>query len=212
MRHVLLLVVLFNMLFGNNTFDKFNEVKLKTILKASHKSAILNIDFYKNEKLLTLSQDGMMKIWDIKEQEMLKSVYMGKDLKEVVFSKDGTKIYALNTSNLNIYNSSTYKLQNTIKVSSGYCLDMEITSENEVIIVSYYYLQKYNLKTGKLIYSVESDSSSKKNITLSSNQKYIAVSARKIVKVYRAKSGEFISKLPKFRSIKKIDFIGNKNI
>jgi len=215
MKLIVSLIVMVGVLFSSSSFENVKSnvpfVKLNTILKGSHKQSILNIGFYKNEKMFTVSEDGVLKIWDIAEQELLKSIFVGSGLKKVLLSKDGKKIYILEKTYFRIYNANSYKLENSIKLENN--LDMQITSNNEVLIVSYRNLIKYNLKNGELLFSVESDGSWYKNITISKNQKYVAISSsRKKVKVYRVDSGEFISQLPTFSSIEKINFLDNKNI
>ena len=215
MRLITSLLLIIGVLFSDSAFENVKSaipsLKLETVLKGTHKKAILNIGFYKNEKMFTLSKDGVLKIWDIAEQELLKSINIGSNLKEALFSKDGKKIYVLEDRYFRIYNAINYKLENSIQLKNN--LDMEITSNNEVIIVSANYLKKYNLNTGELIYNIKIDHSWYKNITISKNEKYVAIARNhKNVKIYRVDSGEFISQLPSFKYIEKINFLDNKNI
>jgi len=211
MKKLVLISLIFINLFAQSAFkNKVNEkeIVLQKVLKGSHKNRVISFNFY-NDKLITGSSDNTIKIWDLKEQELLKTININGSFKKVVFSKDGSKIYTLSSKEFAILDSKTYKVLNTIEGSSfeNFALD------NDSVIILFYYskIKKYNLVTGEEVYTIKSGTYNQ-TIKISQNNKYMAISYSSDIKVFNLHTGEFITKFSIKDSISGMNFINNKYI
>jgi len=217
MLKALLIMLMISTLFSadwNKKRGDGEEVILKTQLKGSHKSAILNFDFYKNSKLLSSSSDNTVKIWDIQEQELLKALPTVSNLKKAIFSKDGSKIYILSKHKFSVIDANTYKELNFISDTyNNVFTSFVITDDEKKVILSRYYGNtiSYSLINGQKLYTI-SQSQYAYRTRLSPNQKYLAIMYSNFVKIYNSNNGEFITQLPRISGIKNIDFIDNKQL
>ncbi len=217
MLKILLVLLMVSTLFSADWSKERKDGKLitlKTQLKGSHKGAILNFDFYKNKKLLSSSNDNKVKIWDIQEQELLKTISTSSDLKKAIFSKDGSKIYILSKHKFSVIDSSTYKELNSITdTDNNQFTSFIITNNEKKVVFSRWYtgIIAYSLINGKQLYTI-SNSRYGYKAELSPNQKYLAVMHSNSIKIYNSYNGEFITQLPTISGMKDIQFIDNKHL
>jgi len=198
-------------LFAQNSFDKTKVVTPEVILKGSHSDQIKNISFDEiHSRVLTSSKDGIVKIWDIKEQELLKTLNFGRYFKKAQFSSDGSKIYALDDKQFYIYDSKTFEKQNYITAKNFLTFDIS-DKYNSVILNGNIHSISYSLKDGKKIFDI------KTNIyvsysDISKNGKYFALGRSDNTYVYSTKDGSLLSKIKSSNSMSSLRFYKNKYI
>lgn len=220
MRYLVILLLVFIELFATSNAVGWGKksssgqlVSLQTILKGTHKSRITSVDFYKDQKLITVSRDSVIKLWDLKEQELLKTLNITKKydfIKKVSFSSDAQEVYVLTEDKFLILSGDTLKELRYIKHSlSSYFRDYQIFDKNKkVILSSNYKIQVYDLTNGQLLHTINESWTTL--LTVSPNQKYFAVKMNQKIKIYNIKTATLIVTIPYNVSFMK--FLDNKNL
>lgn len=181
-------------MFSQSSFDNIKVITLDTVLKGSHKQKIVNLDFYDNKKLLTASSDGVVKIWDLDEQDLIKSLQIGSGFKKAVFSSDGKKIYILTQKRFSILDAYSFKELNYIEGVSFE--DFVICDSLNSVIISKYYdsVISYNLNNGDKNYNISTRQYTT-HMDISKNNKYFLIADRTNVYVHNSKTGVGLIKI-----------------
>ena len=192
--------------FVTKTAKEQNKVTLKTLLSGKHKDTILCFDFYKNSKLLSVSKNTI-KLWDLKEQELISTFQDSSDYKKAEFSNDGTQIYILSNSKIAIYSSTTLKELSSIDIH--YARDFVISSDGKkLLLLTYYGVTIYNLENGQELHNIKINGY--QQIAVSPNNRYLAIKGSSDIKIYKMQTGALIAKLNVKANT--ISFTSNTNI
>ena len=210
MRVFILISLFVGLLFSSSSFDKTKVVVPEVVLKGSHSSEIRNISFdEKSSRMLTSSGDGIVKIWDIKEQELIKTLKFGGYFVKAQFASDGSKIYVYDKKQFMIYDSKSFSKLNYIEAKDFSTFEIS-DKYDSVILCGNYKAISYSLSDGKKLFDVKTDSYTNYS-DISANGKYFVIGYTNFSYVYSTKNGSLLSK-KNANSMRSLRFYQNKYI
>ncbi len=204
--------------FIQSSLDNKSEqsVQLKTILSGKHKTKILSLDSSVNSQVLSLSAK-VLKIWDITEQELLKSIEVTRNgmFVKARFSNSGSFLNVLSRNEFIIYDTKTFLRVASIPREGQSFSDFVITKDDKTLYLQapYYGVDVYDLNKKEKINQFKIKNSSV--VKLSPNERYIVGVSGPEINVYQSRSGDLVNsitpkEMPKysfFLDDKKIGFI-----
>ena len=154
----------------NQTQNMGQIIKLDTHLKGSHKDSIVGFDLFQDKKLLSCSTSNI-KIWDIQEQELIKTLPFDR-IQKAFFSKDGSKIFVATYDMFYVLDANSYKIIGKIKCGSNVEDAVSFDNDTKIIISSYYSNTNiYSLEDGSLLLTLKNSDNTRLD-AISPNQIY----------------------------------------
>jgi hypothetical protein len=215
---------------------EINQINLPFIFKTTTEDSIKNVAISHDDKKITVATAHKIKIFDTKEEELIKTLHFSDLIEKVKFSKDNKKIFILTNKKFYIYDANKYNelahinMLNKDSHGDEYFVNFFIRGNFLGIIEQFDssndgYKQRYygdnstiiilNLKNREKINSFRIDdliyngdfSPNLKKIALTSNSKNYTP----IPYIYNL-DGELLHKLPKLGKYYHIKWLNNKDV